>query len=271
MVSPVRRTRPITADDYLRLAIHTGSPAEAGAYALKGLRETDRRIDPETTLLLLREIYRSHFYAGRLRSAHAIARKMVRLGVSLEIAHVDLGRVCLALGWWSRAAQAYRIAARNAPARRRAMHWSSVAVAYHHAGEADASLSALERAIRWSLNTRPLHRAYVALVRIDAGEQPSEIDGLSEAISELEVARCGEGFGRYVLGRLYASIEDDERARTHLRTFVKRNGADPMRAATLHAELRSARDPPRDPASRVEGGADDDAGCIVPRAHERRR
>jgi hypothetical protein len=48
----------MTADDYLRLAIHTGSPAAAGAYAMKGLRDAQSRIDPETTLLLLREIYR---------------------------------------------------------------------------------------------------------------------------------------------------------------------------------------------------------------------
>jgi tetratricopeptide (TPR) repeat protein len=231
----------MTADDYLRLAIHTGSPAAAGAYAMKGLRDAQNRIDPETTLLLLREIYRSHFYAGRLRSAHAIARKMVRLGVALEIAHVDLGRVCLALGWWLRASQAYRIAARNAPARRRAMHWSSVAIALHHGGDADGALSALERAIRWSLNTRPLHRAYMALVHIDAGEAPESVEGITEAIDELEVARCGEGFGRYVLGLLHAARGDDRRARAHLRIFVKRNADDPMRASTLGNELRRAR------------------------------
>lgn len=232
----------MTADDYLRLAIHTGSPAAAGAYAEKGLRGASDKIDPETMLLLLREIYRSHFYAGRLRSAHAIARKMVRIGVSQEIAHVDLGRVCLALGWYPRAAQAYRIAARNAPARRRAMHWSSVAIALHHGGDTDASLSALERAIRWSLGTRPLHRAYMALVRIDGGETPESVEGLSEAIHELEAARCGEGFGRYVLGLLYAVSRDDLRARAHLRTFIKRNASDPMRASTLAAEIRRARE-----------------------------
>lgn len=237
----MRRSRPITAEDYLRLAIHTGSPTAAGSYAVKGLREGQSRIDPETSLLLLREIYRSHFYAQRLRSAHAIARKMLRIGVALEIAHVDLGRVCLALGWWTRAAQAYRIAARNAPASRRAMHWSSVAIALHHGGDAAGALSALERAVRWSLNTRPLHRAYIALVRIDAGEFPDAIEGLSEAIDELEVARCGEGFGRYVLGLLHAARGSDLDARAHLRTFVKRNEGDPMRASTLSHELRRAR------------------------------
>lgn len=232
----------MTADDYLRLAIHSGSPADASAYAVKGLRNASDKIDPETLLLLLREIYRSHFYAGRLRSAHAIARKMARTGTSIEVVHADLGRVCMALGWFPRAAQAYRIAARNAPARRRAMHWAFVAIALHQAGDTDGALGALERAIRWSLATRPLHRAYMALVRIDGGEAPEAIEGLTEAIHELETARCGEGYGRYVLGLLYAATGNDLRARAHLRTFIKRNAGDPMRAATLAAEIRRARD-----------------------------
>lgn len=231
----------MTADDYLRLAIQTGSPAAAGAYAEKGLRDASEKVDPETMLLLLREIYRSHFYAGRLRSAHAVARKMVRMGVATEIAHVDLGRVCLSLGWWTRAAQAYRIAARNAPARRRAMHWSSAAIALHHGGDLEGALGALERAVRWSLGTKPLHRAYIALVRLDGGATADQLEGLPECIADLEVARCGEGFGRYVLGLLYAATGDDARARTSLRTFVKRNVGDPMRAHTLAAEIKRAR------------------------------
>lgn len=104
----------------------TGSPAEAAVLAERGLRHHgesagDQAIDPETRLLLLRES-RAHLHARRLRSAHAVARKMAHLGVAQEIAHVDLARACAALGWWTRAAQAYRIAARTAPAARRAMH-----------------------------------------------------------------------------------------------------------------------------------------------------
>lgn len=241
MVSPVRKQRPMTADDYLRLALHTGSPDAAAVYAEKGLRFASDRVDAETRVLLLREIYRSHLYARRVRSAHAVARKMVRLGVAQEIAHVDLGRACLTLGWWFRAAQSYRIAARNAPASRRALHWFSVGIALHHAGETDESLSALDRAVRWSLTTRALHRAYAALVRLDAGELPSDIDDLRELVSELESARCGEGFGRYVLGLLYAACGERRSAMKHLIIFVRRNQHDPMRAVTLAHELRRAR------------------------------
>jgi len=231
----------MTADDYLRLALHTGSPDAAAVYAEKGLRYASDRVDAETRVLLLREIYRSHLYARRVRSAHAVARKMVRLGVAQEIAHVDLGRACLTLGWWMRAAQAYRIAARNAPASRRGMHWFSVGIALHHAEQSDEALGALERAVRWSTSTRALHRAYAALVRLDAGEAPSDIEDLDERIDELESARCGEGFGRYVLGLLYAATGDRRRARRHLLIFIRRNHHDPMRAVTLAHELRRAR------------------------------
>ncbi len=247
----VRKQRNLTADDYLRLAISTGSPAEAAVLAERGLRHHgdaagDQAIDPETRLLLLREIYRAHLHARRLRSAHAVARKMARLGVAQEIAHVDLARACAALGWWSRAAQAYRISARTAPAARRAMHWASVAVALHHAEQYDDAMSALERAVRWSLTTRPLHRAYMALVQLDSGRRVDEIENLAEVVDELECARCGEGFGRYVLGLLYAAKGERERASRHLRQFIKRNADDPLRSITLASELRRARRTLRD-------------------------
>lgn len=247
----MRKQRNLTADDYLRLAISTGSPAEAAVLAERGLRhhgggDDGATIDPETRLLLLREIYRAHLHARRLRSAHAVARKMVRLGVAQEIAHVDLARACAALGWWHRAAQAWRIAARNAPAARRAMHWAAVAVAQHHDERYDDALSSLDRAVRWSLTTRPLHRAYMALVRLDAGARVDEVEHLDEVIEELECARCGEGFGRYVLGLLHAAKGDVARATRNLAAFVKRNADDPLRSITLGREIRRARRTMRD-------------------------
>jgi tetratricopeptide (TPR) repeat protein len=243
MFPVVPKQHALTADDYLRLAISTGSPTEAAVLAERGLRNetSGDAVDAETRMFLLREIYRAHLHARRLRSAHAVARKMVRLGVAQEVAHVDLGRACAALGWWVRAAQAWRIAARNAPAVRRAMHWNSVAVALHHAGHYDDALSALERATRWSLATRPLHRAYTALIQLDAGKRVEELPELDEVVAELECARCGEGFGRYVLGLLSAARGERGRAEKHLKHFVRRNAEDPLRVVTLAAELRRAR------------------------------
>jgi len=231
----------MTADDYLRLAIRTGSPVDASGYAEKGLRAAGDRIDPETRLLLLREIYRSHLYARRLRSAHAIARKMVRIGVAQELAHADLGRACAAMGWWDRAAPAYRIAARNAPASRRSLHWAQVGTALHHAGQFDEALSAYERAVRWSLGARALHRAQGFLAQVDRGDEAQTLVGLPELLDELRDARCGEGYGRYVRGLLHLSLGERAEARQNLLAFLKRNVSDPMRATTLAAEIRRAR------------------------------
>lgn len=235
------RMGPLTADDYLRLALASHSPTAAAVFAEKGLRGTEEKIDPEAAVLLLREVFRSHLHARRLRCAHAIARKMVRLGAMPEVAYADLGRACAALEWWARAAQAYRIAARHAPARRRSMHWSSVASALHHAGDHEAALAALDRALRWALTTRPLHRAHAALIRLDGGARPEDLADLDEVIGDLECARCGEGYGRYVTGLLYAARGDAARARRHLRHFLRRNVGDPMREATLGAEIARVR------------------------------
>lgn len=188
--------------------------------------------------MLLREIYKAHLSARRFRSAHAIARKMVRLGALPEVTHADLGRACAALGWWTRAAQAYRLAARFAPAHRRALHWSACASALHHAGRHEESLAALERAIRWSTSTRPLHRAYAALVRLDLGQTVPDLPAIAD---ELESARCGEGYGRYVLGLLAIAQGNATKGRKHLREFLKRNANDPLRSATLAAEIERAR------------------------------
>jgi tetratricopeptide (TPR) repeat protein len=231
------RLGPLDADDYLRLALGSASPAAAAVFAHKGLQGTPTVVDPEVSLLLLREVFRAHLQARRVRSAHAIARKMVALGALPEIAYADLGRACAALGWWPQAAQAYRMAARHAPARRRAMHWEAVGTALHHARRPEDALAALERAARWALTTRPLHRAHAALVRLDGGVPEEALQGVLE---DLETAPCGEGYGRYIAGLLRESLGDHAQARRHLRAFVRRNRHDATRAVTLATELRRA-------------------------------
>ncbi|MBI5514798.1 MAG: hypothetical protein HY909_13570 [Deltaproteobacteria bacterium] len=232
------RLGPLDADDYLRLALGSPSPAAAAVFAEKGLQGSGPAVDPEVTVLLLREVFRAHLQARRVRSAHAVARKMVALGALPEIAYADLGRACSALGWWPQAAQAYRMAARHAPARRRAMHWEAVGTALHHARRPEDALAALERAGRWALTTRPLHRAHAALVRLDGGATEVSLQGVLE---DLETAPCGEGYGRYIAGLLREALGDSPRAQQHLRAFVRRNRHDATRAVTLATELRRAR------------------------------
>jgi tetratricopeptide (TPR) repeat protein len=213
------------------------SPDEAASHARKGLAQIAAD-DAEGAVLLQREIFKAHLMSGRPRSAHAVARKMVRGGALPEVAHADLGRACAALGWWVRAAQAYRLAARFAPARRRALHWGACGSAFHHARHHDQAIAAFDRALRWSTTTRPLHRAQAALVRLDRGEKIDDLDGV---VADLELARCGEGYGRYVLGRLIIAGGDRRKGAGFLREFLRRNVGDALREATLAGEIREAR------------------------------
>ncbi len=230
--------------DCLRLAMNSDDPAEASRYARAGLARAERlrelggEADAEATLLLLRELFKAHVRAGRPRSAHAIARKMTRLGVLSEIAHADLGRACAALGWFERAGRCYRLAARFAPATRRATHWSACAMALWNAGRHDEALAALDRATRWSSVTRPLHRAQAAMVEQSRG---TTVGDLEEIIADLDASRAAEGYGRFVLGTLAHGRGEHERAGGLLREFIARNERDPLRAATLAGELTRAR------------------------------
>ncbi|MBL8683358.1 MAG: hypothetical protein JNK05_29590 [Myxococcales bacterium] len=230
--------------DYLRLAMAADDPRRALALAREGLARADEATsrgeedDPESRLLLLREVFKAHMRAGRPRSAHAVAKKMTRIGALAEVANADLGRACSALGWFEHAARSYRLAARFAPANRRATHWAASAMALFHAGHPDESLAALERALRWSTQTRPLHRAQVALVELSRG---TTVPDLSAIVADLDASRASEGYGRYVLGSIALLLGDRARADALLREFIARNANDALRAATLAGELARAR------------------------------
>lgn len=232
----------MTADDYLRVAVNSRAPTVAGGIAQRGLGASDGPIDPDAQLLLLREIYRAHLYAHRVRSAHAVARKMVRLGVMQELAWADLGRACAALGWWASAARAHRLAARNAPASRRALHWAQAGSALHHGAFFNEAVSAFDRAVRWSLTMKPLHRGQRLLSRIDRGDELGDADELNDILDDLGASRSGEGYGRYIRGLLHFARGDHEDAAENLRVFLKRNAQEPMRSVTLAAEIVRARE-----------------------------
>ncbi len=232
------------AADYLRLAMATEDPRAALRLAREGLASADEAAangaedDPESRLLLLRELFKAHLRDDRPRSAHAIARKMTRLGALSEVAHADLGRACAALGWFEKAARSYRLAARFAPANRRATHWSACAMALWHAEHHDESLAALERATRWSTTTRPLHKAQCAMVELSRGHTEPD---LAATLADLDASRAGEGYGRFVLGMIAHWRGETPRAAALLSEFVTRNAHDPMRAATLAGEITKAR------------------------------
>jgi len=230
--------------DYLRLAMASEDPREALRFAVEGLAYADEAAargeadDPESRLLLLREVFKAHLRSSRPRSAQAIARKMTRLGALSEVAHADYGRACAALGRFEQAARSYRLAARFAPANRRATHWSATAMALWNAGQHDEALAALERASRWSTNTRPLHRAQHAMVELSRGRPTPD---LAAAVADLDASRAAEGYGRFVLGMIAHLRGESAKAQPLLAEFVTRNSNDAMRAATLAGEIAKAR------------------------------
>jgi hypothetical protein len=109
----------------------------------------------------------------------------------------------------------------------------------HQAGDPDAAISTLGRALRWAAGDRPLLRAHRAYIRLDCGETPRR---LAETVESLHRAKCREGYGQYLLGMIAYLTGDERRASVHLRAFLRRNAAaDVAKALTLRDELRRAR------------------------------
>lgn len=208
----------------------------SGVEALLKVNAVGQEIDSETQLLLLRELFKATVREGHPRSALAVARKMVRLGVLSEVAHADLGRACSGLRWYSQASQGYRLAARYAPATRRALHWSSCGLALWHAERHDEAIAAMDRAIRWSTTTRALHVTQVAMIELSRGNHSSDLKAL---ITDLALTPQAEGYGRFVLGWIHHRLGNADGVAL-LQEFLRRNEHDPMRASTLRGEIEKA-------------------------------
>ncbi len=210
--------------------------ARAGLDVIEQAKTRGDEVDQESHLLLLRELFKATMREGHPRSAHAVARKMVRLGVMSEVANADLARASAGLGWFVSAAHAYRLAARYAPATRRALHWSSCAMALWHAERHDEANAALERAVRWSSTTRLLHQAQGMMVELSRGVHAKE---LTAVMADLELGAQAEGYGRFVLGWVKHRLGNPD-GLPFLKEFLRRNEHEPLRAATLRGEIAKA-------------------------------
>jgi hypothetical protein len=196
-------------------------------------------LEPDTQVLLLRQVYLAHLENRHFGEAAAIARQMAELGALQDLAHHDASRALAALGDLDGAVAEQRLAARSAPAERRSFQYWSLATILQFAGDHTAAIGALERGERWAREDRPLLRAHRAWIRLEAGEPVRRIDAI---IAELETAKCREGYGQLVLGMLRRAMGDRRRAAVHLRAFLRRNAAiDAAKAITLREELRRAR------------------------------
>lgn len=240
-VSPLTEvSRSRSPEEYLRLALESATMEDRARFAQLGLDAAPPGdLVPDTEVLLLRQVYLAHLDALRLADATDVALAMIRTGALKDVAHHDASRALAARGDAEAAIAQQRLAARASPPERRSFHYWSLGTLLHFAGEHAAAASAMARGERWAQLDRPLLRAHRAWVRLEAGRA---VRGLDAIASDLERAKCGQGYGQLVLGMLRHAMGDARRAAVHLRAFLRRNAAaDPAKALTLREELHRAR------------------------------
>lgn len=226
-------------EDYLARALRAEDPEERRREAQLGLALPADDIELDTRVLLLRQVYLAEMAERRYRKAAETALAMAAVGPLADIAHHDRCRALQSLGDVQGALGAQRLAARNAPVRRRSFHYWALATLQHFAGDREGALHSLDKGLRHSQADRPLLIAHEAFIRIEGGEGVEDLDGIRH---DLATARCGQGYGQLILGLIAHEIGDAPAARTHLRAFLRRNAsADEVKQATLREELRRAR------------------------------
>lgn len=225
-------------EELLRQALEAESPAHRERLAREAL-EGPEPLDPDTKVLLLRQLYLAHLDSRRFRQAADAAIEAAAIGPLEDVAHHDASRALAALQETDAAIAQQRLAVRASPAGRRSFHYWGLATLLHFAGRPDDAIAALTKGERWAHADRPLLRAHRAWVRLEIGEA---VRGLDRILSELEASRAREGYGQLVLGMLRYHMGDLPRAAVHLRAFLRRNAAlDTAKAVTLREELRRAR------------------------------
>lgn len=225
--------RTVTPEDLLQRAMGARTPTERARHARKGL-STRKALDRTTHAMLLRQLYLSHYEAGRFAKALGVAQQALELDVLPDVLHQDAARAAIADGDLESALVHMRMAARRSPASRRAFHqWTlgSILFLAHRYGD---SIAALERATRWGTTEKPLYRAHLALVKLANGES---VDDLQKTIDALAEAPCGQGYGRFVLGHLAYATGEHRSARRYLDAFVERIQAGTAKGIALQAEL----------------------------------
>jgi tetratricopeptide (TPR) repeat protein len=225
-------------EQHLQKAIAARSARTRAKYAKLGLAATSR-IDRTTQAMLLRQLYLAHYEGRRFSSALEVAVQLIRLQVLTDVAHQDAARACQALGDVTQAIGHLRLAARSSPASRRAFHlWTLGSVLYLDRRYSEAA-SVLARASRWGTTDKPLYTGHLALARCAQGETIPDLDRI---IEQLDAAPCGNGYGKFVLGRLcsYGGRRTD--AVRYLDSFVRRTTAGRAALAiALDGELAEAR------------------------------
>jgi tetratricopeptide (TPR) repeat protein len=225
-----------TPEHHLQKAMAARSASVRAKYARLGL-SARARLDRTTQAMLLRQLYLAQFEARRFEEARDIAVQLISLQVLADVAHQDAARACQALGDIDRAMGHLRLAARSCPASRRAFHLWTLGGLLYLEGKYGQAVSALTRAARWGTTDKPLYIGHLA--RCAQGESLINLDGI---IDQLEAAPCGQGYGRFVLGRLCSYAGRRDEAIRYLQAFVRRtHRGRPALGIALEGELAEAR------------------------------
>jgi tetratricopeptide (TPR) repeat protein len=238
-VARVREAVPAarSAEQHLEKAIAARSTQTRAKYARLGLAG-HRPLDRTTQAMLLRQLYLAHYESRHFAKALVVARQLLQLQVLADVAHQDAARACQALGEIDSAMGHLRLAARVSPASRRAFHFWTLGGLLYLRGRYDEAVSMLSRAARWGTTDKPLYAGHVAMARCARGERVPKLD---QIITELEGAPCGQGYGRFILGRLCTFAGKPREAQRYLESFVRRTrGSRPALSFALEGELADA-------------------------------
>lgn len=242
MNDPVRSNAEVAvqpaATDALLRALKAKDPAEKELIARRALQAPID--DLELKALLRRQIYIGRAWEHDWIQALEIAEENIESEALGDLARQDAARAASALGAYDAALGHLRVAARIAPAERRAFHTGALASLLRFGGRPEASVEAYEAALRWASTHRPLYRAQLELARLAANDRPQV--SLEELNHELEDAEFSLGYSDWVRGEILFLMKDYALAKKFLLQFVERLAeANPLKVATLRLELLHAQ------------------------------
>jgi len=214
------------------------TPRARALWARRGLARRGP-LDRTTQSMLLRQLYLALYESRRFAEALAAAEQNLELGVLRDVIHQDAARACSAMSDVDGAAGHLRLAARTAPAARKAFHWWTLGSVYFLARRYPEAAAALARAARWGTSDRPLYQGHLAVVQCAQGKRRRDLGVLMDRLAEVP---AGQGYGRFVLGQMAFYGGRIEEAKRYLNAFVRRtvSGRAAM-AIALDAEVCEAR------------------------------
>ncbi len=226
------------ATEALLRALRARLPEEKEQIARLALKSTIE--DEELEALLWRQVYIGRAWQHDWVQALEIAEKNIASEVLGDLARQDAARAASALGAYEAALGHLRVAARIAPAERRAFHYSTLASLLRFGGRPESSVESYETALRWASQLRPLYRAQLELARRAANDVPQL--SLKDLNQELSASGDHVGYADWVRGEVLFLLKDYAGAEKLLRSFVERLAeANPLKVATLRLELLHAQ------------------------------